>query len=208
MFRRFMIVCWVLFGLAIVTSAAGWGIYKYSYTQILTIRDSAGVKPEYDQPEQIADALVSIQAIYTARIQLLEADEPDEPMTRQEAIAESERRLKLDSAERAAEPDSIQRALTYVSRQIALDRAEKAAKPFLEEEPDLDKKTIPVLKEIGAKNAADLDTVTQYGGRVRVALLAWEAAIVSALAILLWNVLWHIGHWIREGRKEQGPPPE
>ena len=39
MFRRFMIVCWGLFALAVFASASGWGIYKYSYAQIMHIRD-------------------------------------------------------------------------------------------------------------------------------------------------------------------------
>ena len=39
MFHRFMIACWGLFALAVFASASGWGINKYSYAQIMQIRD-------------------------------------------------------------------------------------------------------------------------------------------------------------------------
>lgn len=130
MFRRFLIVCWALFALCVVTATVGW------YFGFEADRQREVAQAEYD-------ALLNEPINFVDEIMAEGKDKSELSEDELKALARSEERRKSET----------------------------------------------VLAEIDK----------------RVSI--WAGAIVygafAAILILLWNILWHIGHWIWMGRKTE-----
>ena len=139
MFRRFMVVCWVLFSLLALTGAAGW----YFVFEADPKREIALAEYQSLKDEKI-DFAALLQAAELSDGEIDESDlSEDELKSIARAEAQSEKR------------DAAKNRLSAINKEID----------------------------------------------------SWAGAIVygsfGAAFMLLWNIIWHIGHWIWMGRKAE-----
>ena len=139
MFRRFMIVCWVLFALCVVAAAAGW---YFGF--------DANHQREVAQAEYQALQNESVN-FYASRL----ADELSQGEKDEADLSDEERERWTEFLAKEKKRQTVENRLEKLRHQIDL----------------------------------------------------WEQAflfgsLVGAL-ILLWNIIWHTGHWIWVGRKAE-----
>jgi hypothetical protein len=149
MFRRFMIVCWVLFGLSVAATTALYAAHYSAYQDFL----------------QAVDERDAILERGTAR-----------------ARAEKETRAEVDGPWKDYAGDTVENGSTGDA-------------PWEDD---------PIIADDEAKALDVLDLRIDSSMRVMESYTSdiGNAMSISAL-ILLWNIIWHVGHWIWMGREER-----
>ena len=73
MFRRFMIVCWTLLGVAIFAFCISWVSLEIRDMELLRLGDAAAIKAEIRDPYAVSRELRYREAICAERVRFLEA---------------------------------------------------------------------------------------------------------------------------------------
>ena len=72
MFRRFMIVCWSLLGIATFAFCIGWVAVQIRDMEIMRLGDAAAIKVEIRDPYVVASELRFRETISAERVRFLE----------------------------------------------------------------------------------------------------------------------------------------
>jgi len=164
MFRRFMIVCWVLFGLFVMRAAINGYSYIQYGNQVLELRNQNMIDKGVIEPHKIRNAFYSLATEYELTLS----------WRRKVASASS----VLDEIA-AAESKPV-----YADLYTGVSDAELS------------------LAELEAREAASA-AQQLFSRRWDAEILIYMASLYAAM-ILVWNVLWHTGHWVLKRRKVGG----
>jgi len=164
MFRKFMIVCWVLFGLFVMGAAINGYFYIQYGNQVLELRNQNMIDKGIIDPAKIRNAFYSIATEYELTLSW---------------------RRKVASA-------------SDVLDEIA---ASESKPVYADSYTDLSDTELSLAKLEARKTAL---AAQQLFSRRWDAELKIYMASLNAAMMLLWNGLWHTGHWVWKRRKVGG----
>ncbi len=161
MFRKFMIVCWVLFGLFVMGAAINGYSYIQYGNQVLDLRNQNMIDKGIIDPDKIRNAFYSIATEYELTLSW---------------------RKKVASAS-----DVLDEIAAAESKPVYADLYTGLSDTELS------------LAELEAREAASA-AQQLFSRRWDAEILIYMASLNAAM-ILVWNVLWHTGHWVWKRRK-------
>ena len=180
MFRRFIIVCWVLFSLGAVTGLVGLAGYQYYDVKAEAFAERQRAAGEPPQITNLDDAAFVARKIKDG------------------TLKGERRKIALQALREFLQAQGLEQGTETPRQELERLRAEQGALPALPDGFVLDEQ-LP-LEEVGVIEAV---IELERRNRVRMEAFGIVGAIGGILAglFLVWNMIWHTGHWVWMGRK-------
>jgi len=175
MFRRFVIVCWVLFFLVALSGVIGGAIGMHNHRLLLNLRDS----------EMIAN---NVTDYYAIRSQL------------QRKSSFEYARLKKARERAGIAPVHGGDSEENIFGKDFLEEVRAIEEKLLEGSETV---TVEEGERLSDESRDSADAAAKYVSQLQSGFYVGRHSMWLAVWVLLWNLIWHIGHWVWEGRKVQ-----
>lgn len=175
MFRRFMIVCWTVFAALVLVASVGWIMYTVNDNRLLSLRTDEMIADNLDSAREIEKRLRQMAALHRSKGKLIDADGNIFDVF--DDLDEGDISTITD--------DSDGKKFKIGHTDFEIEDFESPQEHY-QASDDLDRKA---------------DSANRIYDRIDTAKLIGLSAGILAGLLLIWNVIWHISHWVWEGRK-------
>ena len=186
MFRRFMIVCWVLFAVSTVTSFLSYVGYK-SYEKKTDKLYEMGLNPFDRFDSYDGNPFIDLIPEDGLLLMIQKGEQQDRRRTRNDDLpVEGEQSVDQNNAPNSDTPDGF--------KVVERDSTDWRNAPIVDTEE---------ARKRNERFAAMAELDRRYSQRKENYQTAGFIGAGLAAMIFMWNLIWHTGHWVWMGRDSE-----